>query len=176
MKLKYLLEGLPRGNGYNNTLHMSVNAVNAYQGGEKPLNKWTKSEFLKSVKEIKSLDYNKFKNLTKEQIRIFLERTAWHHTGTNYKKTDFYDLNLTLCQMLSDGDFDIEDVVYMDFSNSDDNIAIKKIKEYIDIDKLRNSGFNNFTLITTFIKSLGDYGNGSYGILNKQEIKKYSNA
>lgn len=85
-------------------------------------------------------------------------------------------MNLTLCQMLSDGDFDIEDVVYMDFSNSDDNIAIKKIKEYIDIDKLRNSGFNNFTLITTFIKSLGDYGNGSYGILNKQEIKKYSNA
>lgn len=78
--------------------------------------------------------------------------------------------------MLSDGDFDIEDVVYMDFSNSDDNITIKKIKEYIDIDKLRNSGFNDFTIITTFIKSLGDYVNGSYGILNKQEIKKYLNA
>lgn len=176
MKLKYLLEVFSHGNGYDNIQHMSVNAVKAYQGGEKPLSKWTKSEFLKSVKDIKSLDYNKFKNVTKEQIKIFLERTAWHHTGTNYKKTDFYDLNLTLCQMLSDGDFTLDDIVPMSFSNSDDNATIKKLSEYLDIEKLKSQGFDNFNIVITFVKSLGEYGNGSYGVLNKQEIKKYLNA
>ena len=42
--------------------------------------------------------------------------------------------------------------------------------------KVKSQGFDNFNIVITFVKSLGEYGNGSYGVLNKQEIKKYLKA
>ena len=78
--------------GYFN-YSMSNNAVEAYQNGEQPLSKWTKSEILGSIqnKDKKKL----LSKLTKEELQLFLlEFTGWHHTSKLFNKTPFFLVNL----------------------------------------------------------------------------------
>lgn len=79
--------------GYYN-YSMSNNAVAAYQDGEKPLSKWSKTEILSAIHHI---DANKAKML--ESIRLdilrerFLYESSWHHTSSKYNRTKFYSIN-----------------------------------------------------------------------------------
>lgn len=66
---------------------MSVNAALAYEDGEKPLSKWTKSVILAAVGEkaeiLSSLNLTELRDLV-------LYRSSWHHTSKLYNRTDFY--------------------------------------------------------------------------------------
>ena len=74
--------------GYCN-FSMSNNAVAAYQGGERPISKWTKESILDCFNNEKTRDI--FSELKVTDLKeILLERSSWHHTSKNYNKTDFY--------------------------------------------------------------------------------------
>lgn len=78
---------------------MSNSAVSAYEGGEKPISKWTKKAIIEGIKEatdeldkiipnLQKLTLNQLKNLC-------LEYKGYHHTGwymNRPNKTDFYGL------------------------------------------------------------------------------------
>lgn len=73
---------------------MSNNAVSAYEHGEKPISKWTKSELLGLIKDSYSDLYDVAKDAPLDVLRkIFLIKTSWHHTSSHYNKTDFYSFN-----------------------------------------------------------------------------------
>lgn len=73
-------------NGYS----MSNNAVQAYECGEKPYSKWTKSDILG---EIPGDLLGSAKKLTLSELKgLFLHRTSWHHTSSHYNRTDFYSV------------------------------------------------------------------------------------
>lgn len=73
---------------------MSNNAVSAYEHGEKPISKWTKSELLGLIKDSYSDLYDVAKDAPLDVLRkIFLIKTSWHHTSSRYNKTDFYSFN-----------------------------------------------------------------------------------
>lgn len=77
---------------------MSKRAVEAYNNGEKPISKWTKSEIVHAVKEIikdyeidPKFDVNNLPKYSKEALkRAFLSYTSWHHTSSYCNETSFY--------------------------------------------------------------------------------------
>lgn len=74
--------------GYHN-FSMSNNAVAAYQGGERPMSKWTKESILDCFNNEETRGI--FSELKVMDLKeILLERSSWHHTSKNYNKTDFY--------------------------------------------------------------------------------------
>lgn len=174
MKFKYIFEG----NGYDRDAHMSVNAVNAYDDGEMPLSKWTKSAFLNAIKKYETWKYNsfdtsKFKKLTKEQIvKYFLERTSWHHTGMNYRKTDFYAPNLCLCSMYANGKFTLDDIVPYDALSFFKRL-LEILNKYINVQKLEDSGMHRNIIVETCVTQMSEYGGSfNFGILNHDAIQK----
>lgn len=78
------------GNGYNG-YSMSNNAVDAYENGERPLSKWTKTAIVEAVAEINPSAADLIKSvpaaILKQRVLIY---TAWHHTSARYNTTDFY--------------------------------------------------------------------------------------
>lgn len=74
---------------------MSIRAKNAYDDGEMPISKWTKSAILEAVKEY----YGKEKAdlLRKYPVKFLksaiLYNSSWHHTSAKFNKTNFYSIN-----------------------------------------------------------------------------------
>lgn len=77
---------------------MSKRAVAAYENGEKPLSKWTKSEIINTVTEIaddEEINVGDISKLTKaELVDAFLDYSSWHHTGALYNRTSFYSVDV----------------------------------------------------------------------------------
>lgn len=72
---------------------MSNNAVAAYEDGEKPISKWTKSDILQAVQDNYPDKYEMLKKLPIKILKeICLVKTSWHHTSSHYNKTDFYSI------------------------------------------------------------------------------------
>ena len=68
--------------GYCN-FSMSNNAVAAYQGGERPISKWTKESILTYFNNDKTRKI--FSELKVTDLKeILLEVSSWHHTSKNY--------------------------------------------------------------------------------------------
>ena len=86
--------------GYNG-FSMSNNAVAAYESGEKPLSKWTKTDILEGIEKAireEELTLNcsmeKLKKLNVKLLKeICLTCSSWHHTSNHYNKTEFYSLD-----------------------------------------------------------------------------------
>lgn len=93
--------------GYNG-FSMSNNAVAAYEGGEKPLTKWTKADIFKIIededREIKlKCSIDKLRKLPVKMLKdIYLTYSSWHHTSNHYNKTDFYSLDVKAIENLTD--------------------------------------------------------------------------
>ncbi len=69
---------------------MSVRAQEAYEYGEMPYSKWTKSAIINYLDDNK-VDVKEFEKFSKEAlIRYFLVRSSWHHTSQCFNKTVFY--------------------------------------------------------------------------------------
>lgn len=84
------------GNGYDG-YSMSNNARSAYDDGEKPLSKWTKTELLSAIRSynvsadvILALQKHNAETLRRE----LLIYSGWHHTSEYYNKTNFYAIDV----------------------------------------------------------------------------------
>ena len=72
---------------------MSNNAVAAYDDGEKPLSKWTKSEIIDELEILNDDVSAGLKKMTGAQVKSeFLEKSSWHHTSKMYNRTNFYSI------------------------------------------------------------------------------------
>lgn len=71
-------------NGYS----MSNNAVDAYESGEKPMSKWTKTEMLKAIPAEYRDGFKGFKAAILKNV--LLRESSWHHTSSHYNRTYFY--------------------------------------------------------------------------------------
>ena len=81
---------------------MSNNAVAAYESGEKPISKWTKTAILESIKEIKPEAVDLAKELNAEELKeYFLARSSWHHTSLYYNRTNFYTIQAEQVERIS---------------------------------------------------------------------------
>lgn len=77
---------------------MSNNAVLAYENGEKPLSKWTKTGIIAAIKkeleeENLTLDFDvdKLKKIPIKKLKdVCLSHSSWHHTSSYYNQTEFY--------------------------------------------------------------------------------------
>ena len=79
--------------GYKN-YSMSNNAIAAYENGERPLSKWTKSEILDGIAEIDDEKAEICNKLTLSELKSrFLRYSSWHHTSEYYNCTDFYEID-----------------------------------------------------------------------------------
>lgn len=91
--------------GYNR-FSMSNNAVAAYEDGEKPLSKWTKTDIFDAIneREVKlKCSIEKLKKLPVKVLKeICLTYSSWHHTSNHYNKTDFYSLDIDRIENLTD--------------------------------------------------------------------------
>ena len=73
---------------------MSERAVMAYEDGEKPLSKWTKSDIVELVLEKRNdFEEKELNKYNKESLKSFLTYSSWHHTGSYFNNTDFYSLD-----------------------------------------------------------------------------------
>lgn len=88
-----------KNNGYVEN-RMSVRANEAYENGEMPLSKWSKGDIIYGILECISnndlqVDYSEsdLEKLTKKELECFLERSSWHHTGSYYNQTNFYQID-----------------------------------------------------------------------------------
>lgn len=70
---------------------MSQRAKEAYDNGEKPLSKWTKSDILESYpKEVQE----KLKKFNLQTLKYWcLYQSSWHHTGSHCQETNFYKIH-----------------------------------------------------------------------------------
>lgn len=71
---------------------MSERAKEAYEGGEAPLSKWSKSKILYEVKKNYSEEVNQHvRKWSKDYLAsVFLYQSSWHHTGKCAQRTNFY--------------------------------------------------------------------------------------
>ena len=89
---------------------MSNNAVFAYQSGEKPLSKWTKTDILAAVKKSAEdgeftphFDIASLKKLSVKTLRqTMLYVSSWHHTSDHYNRTDFYSVDTDRLNKITD--------------------------------------------------------------------------
>ena len=71
---------------------MSVRAYEAYESGEKPLSKWTKTAIINTVLDYRDdFGYDELKS--KDALKVFLTYSSWHHTGSYFNETAFYSLD-----------------------------------------------------------------------------------
>lgn len=80
--------------GYHN-YSMSNNAVQAYNTGEKPLSKWTKTAIVEALEEQEAPA--EFIQAVKRQPlaalkQALLYQSSWHHTSKKYNRTNFYSV------------------------------------------------------------------------------------
>lgn len=91
--------------GYNGW-SMSNNAVAAYEDGEKPLSKWTKTDIFDEIEnqEVKlKCSMEKLQKLPAKALKeVCLTYSSWHHTSNHYNRTDFYSLDIDYIENLTD--------------------------------------------------------------------------
>ncbi len=89
---------------------MSNNAVDAYKNGERPLSKWTKTEILAAIQKaigngeltLKCSPETLKKVPAKTLREMGLRHSSWHHTSNHYNRTDFYSLDMSWLESLTD--------------------------------------------------------------------------
>lgn len=89
---------------------MSNNAVSAYECGEKPLSKWTKTAVIEAI-ENAEVDLNcnieKLRKMPAAVLKdVCLCYSSWHHTSSHFNQTDFYSLDLERIGELTDDQID----------------------------------------------------------------------
>lgn len=77
---------------------MSVRAKAAYESGEMPMSKWTRSAIISAIKDYCfdfDLAYNPdIESMSRAELaEVYLEYKSWHHTGRFARETEFFGLN-----------------------------------------------------------------------------------
>ena len=76
---------------------MSERAALAYEYGEKPRSKWTKDALLEAIadqlEDEAGAVLEAVRGYSAEALRrVLLVNSSWHHTGSCFNRTDFYEL------------------------------------------------------------------------------------
>ena len=117
---------------------MSWNAVSAYNEGEKPMSKWTKTAVLEAIEraideqELTLIcDIEKLKKTPAGVLkRICLTYSSWHHTSKYYNQTEFYSIDVDVMEALTDEEIDkaIEDFkLERNKSNDKDKQVVEEV-------------------------------------------------
>ncbi len=81
---------------------MSQRATEAYENGEKPLSKWTKSEI---IDRIRGIDKEKTQAFSKVKLSLLkdtvLRYSSWHHTSSRCNRTDFYEVSAEIVEEMT---------------------------------------------------------------------------
>lgn len=77
---------------------MSVRAVEAYEQGEMPISRWTKTAIIQAVKDYcfdfdLAYDPDIEKKTKAELAKEFLEYKSWHHSSRTAREVEFFGLN-----------------------------------------------------------------------------------
>lgn len=83
--------------GYLGSL-MSVRAAEAYEQGEMPISRWTKTAIIQAVKDYcfdfdLAYDPDIEKKTKAELAKEFLEYKSWHHSSRTAREVEFFGLN-----------------------------------------------------------------------------------
>jgi hypothetical protein len=97
---------------------MSNNAMSAYNDGEKPISKWTKSDIISTIENAAKsgdlnlkCDLNVLKKCPSKSLKeMCLSRTSWHHTSSYYNRTNFYSIDFEKIKSLTNEQLSIEPV------------------------------------------------------------------
>lgn len=147
--------------GYNG-FSMSNNAVEAYENGEKPLSKWTKTDIFEAINEQEvelKCSIEKLKKLPVKVLKeICLTYSSWHHTSNHYNKTDFYSLDVDRIENLTDDK--IEELL-LDYK-ADKKVAAKPLEERWECAFLEWSGTRKHPVATEVIEEGIIKGNWFY--------------
>lgn len=82
---------------------MSKNASAAYECGEKPLSKWTKSEILSLIEDDYPETAKKLESVKRDVLRNhLLSYSGYHHTSSYFNSTDFYEIDFDVIEDLTD--------------------------------------------------------------------------
>jgi hypothetical protein len=82
---------------------MSNNAVDAYNSGEKPFSKWTKSEILNEIESLNVKTFELFKKMKVKTLKNnFLYKSSWHHSSKFYNEVDFYSVDIDKIESVSE--------------------------------------------------------------------------
>ena len=169
---------------------MSRRAAEAYSSGEKPISKWTKSEILTGIEEtardndidIEGIDFSK---LTTEELKSkFLRNSSWHHTGSFYNATDFYEISAAAVAETTREDIEriISGRTRRQLTNAEraekamNEKALEEAKEvYKKIKFIYNSGVTNYKSANTLFRR---YANDDLDLdgLCKKAVKKTGRA
>lgn len=109
---------------------MSNNAVNAYDNGEKPFSKWTKTEIIEALSDYPIVEVLK-KIPAKAVKQLCLVKTSWHHTSCKYNKTDFYSIDDWAVSQMSKATIDLFVNAHCDAVKSQ-NKRFKGTLEYLE--------------------------------------------
>ena len=81
---------------------MSNNAVYAYENGEKPISKWTKSDILSEIANIDEGKAALVKDIPLSTLKQnLLYNSSYHHTSSHYNKTQFYAVDADVVDSLT---------------------------------------------------------------------------
>ena len=169
---------------------MSRRAAEAYSSGEKPISKWTKSEILTGIEEtawdndidIEGIDFSK---LTTEELKSkFLRNSSWHHTGSFYNATDFYEISAAAVAETTQEDIEriISGRTRRQLTNAEraekamNEKALEEAKEvYKKIKFIYDSGVTNYKSANTLFRR---YANDDLDLdgLYKKAVKKTGQA
>lgn len=91
---------------------MSNNAVAAYEDGEMPISKWSKKVIIERIEEAidaKEIELQcSLEELKKLPLKVLrdncLTYTSWHHTSKFFNQTNFYSLDISYIEQLTDED------------------------------------------------------------------------
>jgi len=73
---------------------MSNRAVEAYNDGERPFSKWSKTDIIFEIERLNPNIIDLIKKVNLNNLKsIFMDRSSWHHTSSFCNATDFYSLN-----------------------------------------------------------------------------------
>lgn len=77
---------------------MSVRAAEAYEQGEMPISRWTKTAIIQAVKDYcfdfdLAYDPDIEKKTKAELAKEFLEYKSWHHSSRTAREVEFFGLN-----------------------------------------------------------------------------------
>lgn len=86
-------DATPGKKGYSGN-SMSLNAIRAYENGEKPASKWTKSDIIAEIAKIDRVKAEKLKKASAQVLRDrFLVYSSWHHSSSRFNVTRFYSID-----------------------------------------------------------------------------------
>ncbi len=112
---------------------MSVRAYEAYESGERPLSKWTKTMIVNTVLDYRDdFEYDELNKYSKDVLKCFLTYSSWHHTGSYFNETTFYSLDESFIENEKDYILKVLDEKVKELKKEKEEKKIQKVEEKLE--------------------------------------------